>query len=70
MSEKVFKLVNIWQSYTRLSRALVRLANTLIKDRKSARNNHVLAGNFAKYSSILKNISLADAAINLPLFGY
>jgi len=35
-----------------LSRALVRLANTLLKDGESARNNHILACNFAKYSPI------------------
>jgi len=29
-----------------------RLANTLLKDEDSARNNHVLACNFAKYSPI------------------
>ena len=27
-----------------------RLANTLLKDEENARDNHVLAGNFAKYS--------------------
>jgi len=32
----------------------VRLANKLLKDEESARDNHVLACNFAKYSSILK----------------
>jgi len=31
---------------------LVRLANTLLKDEESARDNHVLACNFAKYSPI------------------
>jgi len=36
-----------------LSRALVHLANTLLKDEESARDNHVLACNFAKYSPIL-----------------
>jgi len=36
-----------------LSRALVRLANILLKDEESARDNHVLACNFAKYSPIL-----------------
>ena len=30
----------------------MRLANTLLKDGESARNNHVLARNFAKYSPI------------------
>ena len=32
--------------------ALVRLANTLLKDGESARNNHVLVCNFAKYLPI------------------
>ena len=30
------------------------LANTLLKDEESARDNYVLARNFAKYSQILK----------------
>jgi len=30
-----------------------RLANTLLKDEESARDNHVFSGNFAKYSPIL-----------------
>ena len=34
------------------SAATVRLANTLLKDEESARDNHVRAGNFAKYSPI------------------
>jgi len=33
--------------------AFVRLANALLKDDESARNNHVLACNFAKYSPLL-----------------
>ena len=32
----------------------VRLVNTLLNDGESARNNHVLACNFAKYSPIFK----------------
>jgi len=42
--------MNIWQSYKQERDCLmhfVRLANALLKD---ARNNHVLACNFAKYS--------------------
>jgi len=42
--------MNIWQSYKQERDCLmhfVRLANVLLKD---ARNNHVLACNFAKYS--------------------
>jgi len=31
---------------------IARLANTLLKDEESARGNHVLACNFAKYSPI------------------
>ena len=41
-----------------MSRAIVRLANTLLKDGKGARNNHVLTWNFAKYSPIKKNFTL------------
>ena len=41
-----------------------RLANTLLKDEESARDNRALAGNFAKYSPILKLILLTDSAIN------
>jgi len=48
--------VNIWQSYKQERGCLmhlVRLANTLLKDEESARDNHVFACNFAKYSPIL-----------------
>jgi len=31
-----------------------RLANTLLKDEENARDNHVVACNFAKYSPILE----------------
>jgi len=34
------------------------LANTLLEDEESARDNHVFACNFAKYSPILKICSL------------
>jgi len=50
-----FKSVNIWQSYKQERDCLMhfaRLANTLLKDDESARDNHVLACNFAKYSPI------------------
>jgi len=33
----------------------VRLANALLKDEESARDNHVLTCNFTKYSPIKKN---------------
>jgi len=35
----------------------MRLANTLLKDEESARDNHVLACNFAKYSPIEKKFT-------------
>jgi len=68
-----FKSVNIWQSYKQERDCLmhfVRLANTLLKDGESARNNLVLVCNFAKYSPILTFFSLTDSAINLSWFGY
>jgi len=46
------------------------LANTLLKDGESARNNLVFVCNFAKYSPILTFFSLTDSAINLSWFGY
>ena len=55
VSVKFFNSVNIWQSYKQESGCLVhfvRLANTLLKDEESARYNHVLTCNFAKYSPI------------------
>jgi len=51
-----FKSVNIWQSYKQELGCLVhfaRLTNTVLKDEESARDNDVLACNFAKYSPIL-----------------
>jgi len=65
-----FKSVNICQSYKQERGCLMHfahLANTLLKDEESARDNHVLACNFAKYLPI-KNNSLTDSAINQ--FGY
>jgi len=59
--------VNIWQSYKQERDCLMhfaRMANTLLKDKESARDNHGFAGNFAKYLTIKKN-SLTDSAINL-----
>jgi len=50
-----FKSMNVWQIYRQECGCLVlyaRLANTLLKDEESARDNHVLALNFAKYSLI------------------
>jgi len=55
-----FKSVNIWQSYEQECGCLMHfahLANTLLKDEENARDNHVLAGNFAKYSPISKRNS-------------
>jgi len=43
--------VNIWQSYKQERGCLLhfaRLANTPLRDEESARNDHVLARNFAK----------------------
>jgi len=48
--------VNIWQSYKQEHGCLKHfacLANTLLKDKESAQDNHVFACNFAKYLSIL-----------------
>jgi len=53
--KQIFKWVNIWQSYKQERGCLmhsVRLANTLLNDGESARDNHVLARNFVKYSPI------------------
>jgi len=63
-----FKWVNNWQSYQQERVCLMhfaRLVNTLLKDEESARENHALACNIAKYSPILEFFSLADSAINL-----
>ena len=52
---KKIKLVNIWQSYKQERGCLMhfaRLANTLLQDEESARDNHVLACWFAKCSPI------------------
>jgi len=35
---------------------LAHLANTLLKDEQSARDNHVFACNFTKYLQIFKNL--------------
>jgi len=46
------KSVNIWQSFKQergCHMPFARLANALLKDEESARDNHVLACNFAKY---------------------
>ena len=50
--------VNIWQSCKQQRSCLMHsayLANTLLSDEESARYNHVLACNFAKYLPIKKN---------------
>ena len=52
---KISKSVNIWQSHKQERDCLghfARLANTLLNDEESARDNHVLACNFAKYLPI------------------
>jgi len=46
---------NIWQCYKQERGFLMhfaRMANTLLEDEESARDNYVLACNFAKYSPI------------------
>jgi len=53
--KKKLKSVNIWQIYEQEGGCLVHfvcLATTLLKDEERARNNHLLACNFAKYSPI------------------
>jgi len=60
VSEKKFKSVNMWQSYKQERDCLVHFLHLLAVcwlDAQSARDNHVLACNFSKYSSI-KKISL------------
>jgi len=56
VNEKKFKSADIWQSYKQERGCLMhfaRLANTLLKDEASARDNHAVVCNFAKYSPIL-----------------
>ena len=65
------KSVNIWHSYGQkcgLCLALSSTSSSAVEGRTSARDNHLLACNFAKYSP--KKISLADSAINLSKIGY
>jgi len=52
VSGKKLKSVNIWQSYKQEGGCFMhfaRLANTLLKDEESVRDNHILARNFVKY---------------------
>ena len=67
MSEIFFKISeHIWQSYKQECGFLMHfasLANRLLNDEESARDNHVLACNFAKYLQF-KKIPLTDSAIN------
>jgi len=62
--------LNIWQGCKQERGCLMnfaRLANTLLKDEESARDNHVLACTFDKnliFTDLKKN-SLARSAINL-----
>jgi len=54
-AKNFFLSVNIWQSCKQEHGCLMyfaRLANTVPKDEVSARDNHVFACNFAKYSLI------------------
>jgi len=55
VSEKKLKSVNIWQSYKQERDCLVhflRLLAVYWPDAQSARDNHALACNFAKYSPL------------------
>jgi len=62
--------MNIWQSYQQECGCFmnfVRLANRLLEDEESARDNQVLACNFAKYLPILK-LCFTDRLNNQPFF--
>ena len=55
--KKLVKSANIWQSYTYKQERdcfvhFLRLFSSVLAKRTSARDNHVLACNFAKYSPI------------------
>jgi len=55
--KKKLKSVNIWQSYNEDCGCLMHfahIANTLLTGEESARDNHAVACNFAKYSPIKK----------------
>jgi len=57
MSEKMLKSVNIWQNYKQECDCLVHFLHLLAvwwAGVQSARDNHALACNFAKYPPILK----------------
>ena len=59
-----FKSVNIWKCHKQERGCLIHfasLANSLREDEESARENHVLACNFAEYSPISEIFSLADS---------
>ena len=67
VSEKELKSVNIWQTYSQERGSLVHFLSLLAvcwPGAQSARDNHVLACNFAKYSPIFKMFSFTDSAIN------
>ena len=74
-------LLSLWVNFLYLCRQsykqergclmhLACLANILLKDEENARDNHVFACNFDKYSPIFIFFSLSDSAINLSYFGY
>jgi len=69
VSEKYLKSVIIWQSYKQERDCLThfaRLANTLLKDEESARDNPVLACNqLCQIFTDFTISSLADSAMNL-----
>ena len=64
---KQIKSVNSWQSYKQERGCLMHFLHLLAvwwPDAQNARDNHVLACNFEKYS-LIKKCSLTDLAINL-----
>ena len=65
--------MNIWQSYKQERGCLMhfaRLANTLLNDEESARDNRVLACKFAKYSPVVvcMSVCIFICLINLLLY--
>jgi len=60
----------VWLSHAWLSHAVCAPGQHTAKDDESARDNHVLASNFAKYSPILTFFTLTDSAINLSVNCY
>ena len=67
-----FKSMNIWQSYKQERGCLMhfaRLANTLLKDEESARDNRI-ASNLSKYSPILFFFTQYSATVRILFATY